>query len=169
ELTLQDYLEQVALVTDLDTYDTRADRVTLMTLHAAKGLEFPVVFMTAMEEGLFPHARVADDDIEEERRLCYLGMTRAMHNLYLPPSRRRRVFGDSQFNPRSRFIDEIPTHLLHEIASAPPAWDERRNGERAAWPPSERSRGRDTTADAGARVEYGGEGIRIVYDDEDGL
>jgi len=79
------------------------------------------------------------------------------------------VFGDSQFNPRSRFIDEIPTHLLHEIASAPPAWDERRNGERAAWPPSERSHGRDTTADAGAHVEYRGEGIRIIYDDEDGL
>jgi len=121
EKTLHDYLEQVALVTDLDNYDQRADRVTLMTMHSAKGLEFPVVFMTAMEEGLFPHSRVADDDIEEERRLCYVGMTRAMKKLYLTHARRRRVFGDFQFNQRSRFIDEIPPLLLHEIETRRPS------------------------------------------------
>jgi len=114
EGSLQDYLEQVALVTDLDSYDTSLDRVTLMTLHAAKGLEFPVVFMTGMEEGLFPHSRVGErqDDVEEERRLCYVGMTRAMEKLYLTCARRRRIYGSYQYNPRSRFLDEIPAELL---------------------------------------------------------
>jgi len=114
ESSLQDYLEQVALVTDLDSYDTSLDRVTLMTLHAAKGLEFTVVFMTGMEEGLFPHARVGENEgeVEEERRLCYVGMTRAMENLYLSHARRRRVYGSYQYNPRSRFLEEIPDHLL---------------------------------------------------------
>jgi DNA helicase-2/ATP-dependent DNA helicase PcrA len=113
ESTLQEYLEQVALVTDLDSYDTSLDRVTLMTLHAAKGLEFPVVFMTGMEEGIFPHGRAAGerDDVEEERRLCYVGMTRAMEKLYLTHARRRRIYGDYQYNPPSRFLGEIPLHL----------------------------------------------------------
>jgi len=115
EGTLQDYLEQVALITDLDSYDPSLDRVTLMTLHAAKGLEFPVVYMTGMEEGLFPHARTsagAGEEVEEERRLCYVGMTRAMEQLYLTHARRRRVYGSYQYNPRSRFLDEIPVRLL---------------------------------------------------------
>jgi DNA helicase II / ATP-dependent DNA helicase PcrA len=110
----------VALVTDLDSYDGSLDRVTLMTLHAAKGLEFPVVFMTGLEEGLFPNARTAavDEEVEEERRLCYVGMTRAMDKLYLTHARRRRIYGDWQFNPPSRFLAEIPPHLL--AAEAPP-------------------------------------------------
>jgi DNA helicase-2/ATP-dependent DNA helicase PcrA len=85
-----------------------------MTLHAAKGLEFPVVFMTGMEEGIFPHGRAAGerDDVEEERRLCYVGMTRAMQKLYLTHARRRRIYGDYQYNPPSRFVAEIPAHLL---------------------------------------------------------
>jgi len=114
EATLADYLEQVALITDLDAYDSSLDRVTLMTLHAAKGLEFPVVFMTGMEEGLFPHSRTVEsgDEIEEERRLCYVGMTRAMEKLYLTRARQRRIYGSFQFNPASRFLDEIPAHLL---------------------------------------------------------
>ncbi len=112
--TLQDFLEQVALVTDLDSYDASHDRVTLMTLHAAKGLEFPVVFLTGMEEGLFPHGRSLQegDALEEERRLCYVGMTRAMDKLYLSHARRRRIYGDFQYNPPSRFLGEIPSHLL---------------------------------------------------------
>jgi DNA helicase II / ATP-dependent DNA helicase PcrA len=121
--TLEEYLEQVALVTDLDTYDGRSDRVTLMTLHSAKGLEYPFVFMTAMEEGLFPHSRVAEEDIEEERRLCYVGMTRAMEKLCLTHARRRRIFGDFQCNPRSRFVDEIPPALLHEVGNATRRWE----------------------------------------------
>jgi len=114
EPTLAGYLEQVALVTDLDNYDPSLDRVSLMTLHAAKGLEFPVVFMTGMEEGLFPLSRSSngDEELEEERRLCYVGMTRAMEKLYLTHARRRRVYGDYQFNPPSRFLSEFPAHLL---------------------------------------------------------
>jgi DNA helicase-2/ATP-dependent DNA helicase PcrA len=120
EPTLAGYLEQVALVTDLDSYDQSLDRVSLMTLHAAKGLEFPVVFMTGMEEGLFPLSRSGngDDELEEERRLCYVGMTRAMEQLTLTHARRRRVYGDYQFNPPSRFLGEIPPQLLAGAATA---------------------------------------------------
>lgn len=153
--TLQDYLEQVALVTDLDAYDGQTDRVTLMTLHAAKGLEFPIVFMTGMEEGLFPHARVADDDFEEERRLCYVGMTRAMKKLYLTHARRRRVYGDFQFNQPSRFLDEIPPPLVQRIGedSPPPSKALRQ-------PPKESRRGATDPDD---------DGVRVVYEGEDGL
>ncbi len=120
EPTLAGYLEQVALVTDLDSYDQSLDRVSLMTLHAAKGLEFPVVFMTGMEEGLFPLSRSSNgnDELEEERRLCYVGMTRAMERLALSLARRRRVYGDYQYNPPSRFLSEIPPHLLEGAATA---------------------------------------------------
>ena len=119
EGTLQEYLEQVALITDVDSYDPSLDRVTLMTLHAAKGLEFPVVFMVGMEEGLFPHSRSANsrEELEEERRLCYVGMTRAMEKLYLTHARRRRIFGDYQFNPPSCFLREIPESLLDQPAA----------------------------------------------------
>jgi DNA helicase-2/ATP-dependent DNA helicase PcrA len=151
--TLQDYLEQVALVTDVDTYDGQADRVTLMTLHAAKGLEFRVVFMTAMEEGLFPHARVDEGDLEEERRLCYVGMTRAMQQLYLTHARRRRVFGDVQANQRSRFLDEIPSMLVREIGNPARRWElARRQAELFA-----------------AGGEGGEREVRVEYDTEDGL
>jgi len=121
EGTLQDYLEQVALITDLDAYDPSLDRVTLMTLHAAKGLEFPVVFLTGLEEGLFPHARSSDagEDVEEERRLCYVGMTRAMEKLYLTHARRRRIYGSFQFNPPSRFLAEVPSHLIEQPEPTP--------------------------------------------------
>ena len=119
EGTLEEYLEQVALITDVDSYDPSLDRVTLMTLHSAKGLEFPMVFMVGMEEGLFPHSRSANgqEELEEERRLCYVGMTRAMEKLYLTHARRRRIFGDYQFNPPSRFLGEIPAKLLDQPAS----------------------------------------------------
>ncbi len=105
EGTLQDYLEQVALVTDLDSYDSSQPRVSLMTLHSAKGLEFPVVFMTGMEEGLFPHSRSGDlgEELAEERRLCYVGMTRAMERLYLSHARRRRVTGPINLTLRADF------------------------------------------------------------------
>ena len=120
EGSLQDYLEQVALISDLDQYDSSQQRVSLMTLHSAKGLEFPVVFMTGMEEGLFPHARSGEqgEDLAEERRLCYVGMTRAMRKLYLSHARRRRIFGTYQFNSPSRFLGEIPPELItgHDAA-----------------------------------------------------
>ncbi len=111
---VRDYLEQVALISDLDRHDQSQQRITMMTLHSAKGLEFPVVFMTGMEEGLFPHSRSgeAGEDLAEERRLCYVGMTRAMRRLYLSHARRRRVYGSYQFNPASRFLAEIPAELV---------------------------------------------------------
>ena len=166
--SLQEYLEQVALVSDIDAWDGGADRVTLMTLHSAKGLEFPMVFMVGMEEGLFPHARVDDADIEEERRLCYVGMTRAMKRLVLTHALRRRVYGDAQMNPRSRFLDEIPAELIETVGEpsrpAPSQWrfPARQSSFFAAPRPTSRPE----------RIEVAngedGEQVRVVYD-EDGL
>lgn len=123
EGSLEDYLEQVALITDLDHHDSQQQRVTLMTLHSAKGLEFPVVFMTGMEEGIFPHVRSGNggEELAEERRLCYVGMTRAMKKLYLSHARRRRIYGSYQFNPASRFLAEIPVGLTTAGAVVPRA------------------------------------------------
>ncbi len=117
--SLQEYLEQISLITDLDSYDPSLDRVTLMTLHAAKGLEFPVVFMAGMEEGVFPHSRAGygGDEFEEERRLCYVGMTRAMDKLYLTHARRRRTYGSYQYNPPSAFLSDIPSPMPEHPAS----------------------------------------------------
>ena len=111
------FLEQVALVSDSDNLDPTAGAVTLMTLHAAKGLEFPVVFMVGMEEGIFPHSRSLADtsEMEEERRLCYVGMTRARERLYLLHTRLRTLYGSLQANARSRFLDEIPEELTEQI------------------------------------------------------
>jgi DNA helicase-2/ATP-dependent DNA helicase PcrA len=108
------YLEQVALISDLERSDSGKASVTLMTLHAAKGLEFSVVFMTGMEERVFPHSRALDDpaQMEEERRLCYVGMTRARERLYLTYANRRRIFGQEQYNLPSRFMGDIDRELL---------------------------------------------------------
>ena len=112
--TLSGFLEQVALVSDMDSLDESAEAVTLMTLHAAKGLEFPVVFLVALEEGLFPHVRSMDKqaELEEERRLCYVGITRAKEELYLTRAERRTLFGGVTYNPPSRFLREIPKELF---------------------------------------------------------
>jgi len=109
ELDLATYLEEVALISDLDNAASGERAVTLMTLHAAKGLEFPVVFMIGMEEGIFPHTRALYDqsEMEEERRLCYVGMTRAREELYLSTASSRLIFGNRQYNPPSRFLSEI--------------------------------------------------------------
>jgi DNA helicase-2/ATP-dependent DNA helicase PcrA len=110
------FLEEVSLLTDLDRADLSTDQVTLMTLHSAKGLEFPVVFMAGMEENVFPLARSAYDPaaLEEERRLCYVGITRAKDRLYLVHAFTRAIFGSSTANPVSRFVEEIPGHLLSD-------------------------------------------------------
>jgi len=112
--SLSAFLEQVSLVSDLDAMNLTANSVTLLTLHAAKGLEFPVVFLAGMEEGVFPHSRslYSNSDIEEERRLCYVGITRAKEELYLTHAYRRTLFGSSSYNPPSRFIKDIPAELF---------------------------------------------------------
>ena len=116
EPSLGDFLEQVALVADVDRMDESEDRVTLMTLHSAKGLEFPVVCIAGMNDGLFPTMRAvcseSREDIEEERRLCYVGITRAREELILTGARRRMVNGNTQYYPVSRFIKEIPEEYL---------------------------------------------------------
>jgi DNA helicase-2/ATP-dependent DNA helicase PcrA len=113
---LSEFLEQVSLVSDLEQGEQGKPSVTLMTLHAAKGLEFKAVFMIGMEERLFPHVRALDDldGMEEERRLCYVGMTRARERLYLLNARRRYLFGQDQANAPSRFLRDIPAELLDE-------------------------------------------------------
>jgi DNA helicase-2/ATP-dependent DNA helicase PcrA len=112
EDTLDVFLQQVALVADADTRRDDEGLVTLMTLHNAKGLEYPIVFMIGCEEGVFPHSRSLDEGtLEEERRLCYVGITRAMRDLYLTYARRRAVFGAQSYGLPSRFLSEIPPDL----------------------------------------------------------
>ncbi len=114
--TVDEFLEQVSLVTDSDQIDGDESAVTLMTMHAAKGLEFPVVVMLGMEDGIFPHMRsmTDPDEMEEERRLAYVGITRAQERLYLTHAWARMLFGQTQYNPPSRFLDEIPDELITE-------------------------------------------------------
>ena len=124
EGTLLDFLEQVSLVADADDIPEGEDHggvVTLMTLHTAKGLEFPTVFLTGLEEGVFPHARSFSDskELEEERRLAYVGITRARQRLYLTRSLMRSAWGAPSYNPESRFLNEIPEHVLRWEREAP--------------------------------------------------
>jgi DNA helicase-2/ATP-dependent DNA helicase PcrA len=146
--TLDQFLDHAALVSDVDTYDERA-QVTLMTLHAAKGLEFPRVFLCGLEEGLFPHSRtfLHPDDIEEERRLCYVGMTRAMNTLILTRAVYRRRYGTDmpEASVPSRFLEEVPAELLDDLGS------------------SRRSR----TSRAGAPAPHGQDSTHYAYEDED--
>lgn len=114
DASLEGFLEDVALVSDIDNYDEDADAVVLMTIHSAKGLEFPVVFIPGFEDGIFPsmQSSMDPDELEEERRLAYVAITRAKEKLYCIHVRERMIFGKTQFNPRSRFIDEIPEELV---------------------------------------------------------
>jgi DNA helicase-2/ATP-dependent DNA helicase PcrA len=120
--TLAEFLDHAALVSDTDKFDPDA-RITLMTLHAAKGLEFPVVILAGMEEALFPHSRALNDpaQMEEERRLCYVGMTRAMDALLLTRARYRRRYGSDmpEASVPSRFLEEVPAHLVEDIGGGP--------------------------------------------------
>jgi DNA helicase II / ATP-dependent DNA helicase PcrA len=117
--TLAEFLDHAALVSDTDRYDPQS-RVTLMSLHAAKGLEFPLVLLAGMEEGLFPHSRTLNmpDELEEERRLCYVGLTRAMDQLYVTRARYRRRYGNDMPDAAipSRFLEEIPAHLMEDLS-----------------------------------------------------
>lgn len=119
ENTLDNFLNHVSLVSDTDSADIEDDRVTLMTLHSAKGLEFPVVFMAGMEEGIFPHSRTLlnDAEIEEERRICYVGITRARRKLYLSNARMRTIYGKTNMFPPSRFLEEIPEDVVEKTVN----------------------------------------------------
>ncbi len=159
--TLADFLDHAALVSDADSYTSEA-RVTLMTLHAAKGLEFPLVFLAGMEEGLFPHSRTLTDPtgLEEERRLCYVGMTRAMDTLLLTRARYRRRYGNDmpEASIASRFLEEVPSRLIEDLSPARPQnsysdTDEygTRMAGRAYSTPYPRACGRGANAEAGER------------------
>ena len=155
--TVEEFLEQVSLVADTDSLPDESDPsdtgVVLMTLHAAKGLEFPVVFLSGMEEGVFPHMRSLTEpaELEEERRLCYVGITRARQKLYLSHAWCRMLHGSTQYNPPSRFLDEIPADLIEEAAASRQSGGRRsaRSGgwESTSWSP----RGRDRQVERATR------------------
>lgn len=117
EPTLENFLADVALVADIDDAELGEEAVTLMTLHSAKGLEFPNVFLVGMEKGIFPHSRTLmnENEIEEERRLCYVGITRAEKHLFLSNARTRTIYGRTQYYTPSRFLQEVPRNLVHVI------------------------------------------------------
>ena len=126
EPSLDLFLQEISLYSDSDALADTSSLLTLMTLHNAKGLEFPVVFISGMEEGVFPHQRSLDEqNVEEERRLAYVGITRAMDRLYLVHARARTLWGAAQYNIPSRFLDEIPTELTERqtIGGRPTSWD----------------------------------------------
>jgi DNA helicase-2/ATP-dependent DNA helicase PcrA len=180
--TLAEFLDHAALVSDADSYSAEA-RVTLMTLHAAKGLEFPLVFLAGMEEGLFPHSRTFTDPtgLEEERRLCYVGMTRAMDTLVMTRARYRRRYGSDmpEASIPSRFLEEVPQRLVEDLGSPAqrPAWSSsygtqygsgggrgagREEGERHySYEDEDQTAGRSVAAQAGAR---GGSGAGSSMD-----
>ncbi|RKU09452.1 DNA helicase PcrA [Candidatus Poribacteria bacterium] len=116
EPTLSGFLEKITLASDIDSMEDKSDVVTMMTLHSAKGLEFPIVFMVGIEEGLLPHQRSYDSEaeLEEERRLCYVGLTRAQEHVYLTYARSRRLYRDIDYRIPSRFIEEIPPELVEQ-------------------------------------------------------
>ncbi len=162
------FLEEVSLVSEVDELDEQADAVTLITLHQAKGLEFPAVFIVGMEEGLFPHIRSFDDpaQMEEERRLCYVGVTRAMKRVYLVRALRRHLFGTSMANPPSRFLNDIPQRLVsyantYQRQYATSLWTQ---------PTIEDRRAPKATLDVGDRVRHAkfGEGIVVSCLPRDG-
>jgi DNA helicase II / ATP-dependent DNA helicase PcrA len=154
--TLDQFLDHAALVADADDYDERA-QITLMSLHAAKGLEFPLVFLSGLEEGLFPHSRtmLVPEDIEEERRLCYVGMTRAMDQLILTRAVYRRRYGTDlpEASVPSRFLEEVPAPLLEELGTRRPSAARVGTG----------TFGRP----AGRSPAYESEGTHYSYEDED--
>ena len=125
EATLEGYLEEIALISDIDSYNESADQVVLMTIHSAKGLEFPYVFLVGMEEGVFPSemSKYSEADLEEERRLAYVGITRAKQELYISNSVTRMLYGRTQRNEPSRFLREIEPEYIEETRS--PALEQR--------------------------------------------
>ena len=146
EADLSNFLEEISLMTDIDNYDADADTCVMMTLHSAKGLEFPVVFITGMEDGLFPSMAAISsgpDELDEERRLAYVGITRAKRKLYLTKTKTRMLFGSTTYSKESRFVSEIPAQLVE------------RTGESRLYGSSGKSSPYSASAGAGAKVSIG--------------
>ena len=173
EISLSGFLEKVSLVADADEIPDGLDHggvVTLMTLHTAKGLEFPTVFLTGMEDGIFPHARTLDDpkEIEEERRLAYVGLTRAEKRLYISRAEYRLTFGTPKYNPGSRFLDEIPANLIewkNETRSSSQSGSSGLRRNRIATTPPPRATGKKSSAmvlAVGQRVSHDTFGLGTV-------
>jgi len=164
EESLEAFLQHLSLVTDLDTWHEEVDRLTLMTLHSAKGLEFPIVFLAGLEEGLFPHARAFDEEggLEEERRLCYVGMTRAKERLYLSHARSRTIFGTTMPAVPSRFLDELSPDLISRPLPPPSAVSVELDEDRALPELVVGDRVRHATFGEGKVLAVEGEGIRAV-------
>ncbi|HJV47413.1 MAG TPA: DNA helicase PcrA [Bacillota bacterium] len=169
--SLVSFLTELALVADIDSVDddpTSDDKVILMTLHSAKGLEFPIVFLVGLEEGVFPHSRALfeDEEMEEERRLAYVGITRAEKELYLTRAQMRTLYGRTTMNPPSRFLDEIPAELLEGNEPANPKTES--NGPRTGVRPGAKQpipqQGADLSIEwkVGDRVEHGKWGLGTV-------
>ncbi|MBX2882638.1 MAG: exodeoxyribonuclease V subunit gamma, partial [Granulosicoccus sp.] len=163
-IVLDEFLAHAALEAGDGQADAEEDAVQLMTLHSAKGLEFQVVYLAGMEQGLFPHQRSVEDPakLEEERRLCYVGLTRAEKKLYLTMAEQRRLYGRDQYNPPSKFIGELPQNLLEEIRP-------RMNVSLPVYQPSSSSRfqeDNDTGIEIGQMVMHGKFGVGVVLDQE---
>jgi len=167
-MQVDEFLEQVALVADTDQIDSE-NHVTLMTLHSAKGLEFPVVFIVGVEEGIFPHNRALTDpvELEEERRLAYVGITRAKERLVLSHAWSRSLFGNTNYNPPSRFLAEIPEELIEREGNTDSGADSQRysyrsQADRGYAPTTRLSRtGPSVTPVSSAHMQTENHGLRI--------
>jgi DNA helicase-2/ATP-dependent DNA helicase PcrA len=163
--TIDEFLAHAALEAGEGQANADDNAVQLMTLHSAKGLEFPVVFMAGMEQGLFPHQRSTEDParMEEERRLCYVGITRAEKKLYMTMAEQRRLHGRDQYNPPSKFVSELPAELLEEIRPrmnvSLPVYQPRQGHPVLFEEP-------DTGLYVGQQVQHGKFGVGIVLDQE---
>ncbi len=165
EIALETFLEESALVAGQDTLDDEENQVTLITLHAAKGLEFPIVFLIGAEEGILPHARTLDDEnqVEEERRLFYVGVTRAMQKLYITYAFRRAMFGQSDVSFRSRFIESIPPDLIDAPERKPTAASRTQSREPLSEGPRSYGRGQPAPAPAPVDVPKLSPGQRVFH------
>jgi DNA helicase II / ATP-dependent DNA helicase PcrA len=156
EGSLEEFLQQISLLADADSLKDDEGLVTLMTLHNAKGLEFPIVFIIGMEDGVFPHSRALDEGaVEEERRLAYVGITRAMRDLTLTSARRRNAFGADSFGVRSRFIDEIPAELTDQAERVAAGFP---TGRVASWSGAARASA-EAEGDAAGQVFHTGDDV----------
>jgi len=168
--SLQDFIDHAALVADTDQYKADA-RVTLMTMHSAKGLEFPLVFIVGLEEGLFPHSRASasEEDLEEERRLCYVAITRAQKDLYITHAMQRRIFGEEDVTEPSRFLNELPLELMQNLSTGP-SWlgfaerpETRHNREAAAAMRREPTRAVKKTSNYAGKTYNSVDGVREFF------